>query len=581
MIDGPLRVAKFGISSAISLVDDVLIEQMRKFHSHRAGESYEEIGPRDEDARARRITAYLNLLDRLVRRQVEALQASPFEPGSEITRYFELLPDSPPLRAYREMLATDDPQRRRELQERLRALAVPGTIDVNIMSKGDRDAYRDGQKLPARFSDASAALRGYAQSTLRSSIIFSAGINPRLYGYAAEFDDFLPDAGGALKKKIVLKVSDYHSAVVQGRFLAKRGLWVSEYRVESGLNCGGHAFATKGLLLGPILDEFQRNRESLTDQMHAEYVRSLARQGRVAPSRPQPVRFTVQGGIGTAAENAMLHEVYGVDGTGWGTPFLLVPEVSNVDDEHLAKLRAASNGDVWLSDSSPFGMPFWNLRTSASEEARRRRIAEGRPGSACIKGYVQLFNTEFTSQPICTASRQYQELKLRQLDAQDMSDARRAAMREYVLAKSCICHDLAGGVSRKNGLDPTATPAICCGPGITSFSKIATLEEMVGHIHGRLSLVTDPNRPHMFIRELELYLDFLRRELKSRELGLSSNPPEYFREFKENLLDGIEYYRRFAAFLPEEARGRFIKELETLRETLEAAPLAAISENTH
>ena len=31
-IDTPLRVAKYGISSAISLVDGVLIEQMRKFY---------------------------------------------------------------------------------------------------------------------------------------------------------------------------------------------------------------------------------------------------------------------------------------------------------------------------------------------------------------------------------------------------------------------------------------------------------------------------------------------------------------------------------------------------------------------
>src|SRR5450830_598380 len=81
MIDAPLRVAKYGISSVISLVDDVLIEQMRRFHSENAGEPYEEIGNKDEDARARRITAYLNLLDRLIHRQVESLQASPFEAG--------------------------------------------------------------------------------------------------------------------------------------------------------------------------------------------------------------------------------------------------------------------------------------------------------------------------------------------------------------------------------------------------------------------------------------------------------------------------------------------------------------------
>lgn len=581
MIDAPLRIAKYGISSVISLVDDVLIEQMRKFHCQRAGEPYEEIASGEEDARARRITAYLNLLDRLVGRQVDSLRASPFEPGSEITRYYELLPESPLLGAYREMLATDDPGQRREREQLLRGLAVPGSIDVNIMAKGDRDAYRDGEKLPARFSDASAALRGYAESTLRSSIVFSAGFNPRLYGYMAEFDDFLPDAEGAIKKKIVLKVSDYHSAAVQGRFLAKRGLWVSEYRVESGLNCGGHAFATKGLLLGPILETFQRNKKDLIEQLHNEYCRSLVRRGLPAPSQPHDVRITVQGGIGTAAEDAFLREVYGADGTGWGTPFLLVPEVTNLDDEHLRKLSAVSNGDVYLSDSSPFGMPFWNLRTSASEAARRRRIAEGRPGSICTKGFVKLFNTEFTPQPICTASRQYQQQKLRQLDQEDMSPERREAIRRGILAKSCICHDLAGGATLKLGIDPAAATAVCCGPNITSFSKIATLEEMVGHIYGRLSLVTDPDRPHMFIRELALYLDFLRAEWDKHALELSTNSPDYFREFKENLLEGIDHYRQLAVRLPEETRHRFVKELEALREAVDAAPMTTASRNTH
>ncbi len=43
-IDTPLRVAKYGITSVISLVDDVLIEQMRKLHCRRAEEPCEEIG---------------------------------------------------------------------------------------------------------------------------------------------------------------------------------------------------------------------------------------------------------------------------------------------------------------------------------------------------------------------------------------------------------------------------------------------------------------------------------------------------------------------------------------------------------
>ena len=60
-IDTPLRVARYGISSVISLVDDVLIEQMRKYHCEKAGEPYEEIPRSARDARALRTTAYLDL----------------------------------------------------------------------------------------------------------------------------------------------------------------------------------------------------------------------------------------------------------------------------------------------------------------------------------------------------------------------------------------------------------------------------------------------------------------------------------------------------------------------------------------
>ena len=88
-------------------------------------------------------------------------------------------------------------------------------------------------------------------------------MNPRLYGYIAQFDDFFPNENGYIKKKIILKVSDYRSAVIQGKFLAKKGLWISEYRIESGLNCGGHAFATDGYLMGPILAEFRDRRQGV------------------------------------------------------------------------------------------------------------------------------------------------------------------------------------------------------------------------------------------------------------------------------------------------------------------------------
>ncbi len=571
-IDTPLRVAKYGISSVISLTDDVLIEQMRKYHCRREGEPYEEISARAEDCRASRITAYLNLLDRLVVRQVAALRASPFEAGSEITRYYEMLPETPLKRDYRRMLATRDAQEKLRLEGRLRRGAEPGSIDVNIMSKLDREMYREGQKLPVEFCTAMSALRGYANSSLRSSVVFSAGMNPRLYAYIGRFDDFLPGADGLLKKKVVLKVSDYRSAVIQGKFLAKRKVWVSEYRIESGLNCGGHAFATKGLLMGPILEEFRKKKEELAEQLHRVYTKAL---GTAAPplEQPLPVRFTVQGGIGTAAEDRFLLDYYEMDGTGWGTPFLLVPEATNVDREHLRKLAAATDDDVYLSDSSPMGIPFWNLRNSASEEARRRRIENDRPGASCPKCYLKS-NTEFTEVPICTASRKYQERRLERLPEEGWTAKQLAVVWKQVLAKSCLCQDLAGGATIKDEIDPHATPAICPGPNIVNFSKIASLKEMVSHIYGRMSLLTNSNRPHMLIREIMLYMDCLREEGEKFSLGLLSRTPEYFREFSENLLGGIEYYRHLAEQFVAEERKKFLDELDVLREAIELGLLA-------
>ena len=571
-IDTPLRVAKYGISSVIPLVDDFLVEQVRKFHCEKRGEPYEEISNSNQDARALRITAYLNLVDRLVQQQVEVLQASPFEEGSDITRYFEMLPETRLKQAYNEMLATTDRAAKARMQTDLRQQALPGSIDVNIMTKLDRDIYLDGNKLPAEFADAMAALRGFASSTLNSSVVFSAGINQRLYTYAATFEDFFPDKKGELKKKIILKVSDYRSASVQGRFLAKRGLWVSEYRIESGLNCGGHAFATEGYLLGPVLEEFKEKRQELIESLHATYTKALAGRGWSVNYEPHEVSITVQGGIGTAVENEFLLRYYQLDRTGWGTPFLLVPEVTNVDELHLKKLLAATDSDVYLSDSSPLGVPFWNLRTSASEKTRRQHIREGKPGSPCVKGAARL-NTEFTDIPICPASRAYIKLKVQHLQEEGLSAEQLAATKESVLSKSCICHDLGGGTALNYGIDPGATPSICCGPGIVDFTKISTLEEMVAHIYGRLSLLSNKQRPHMFIRELMLYIDHLRKETKNFSLELSMRPPGYFHKFKDNLLAGIEYYQRLAGQFIEEQREPFLAALEALLDDIDGLAL--------
>ena len=69
-VDSPTKVARFGISSVVSIIEDDLIEKMRKFHCAKSGVEYLPIKTSEFDYRAKRITAYLNLIDKIVAKQV-------------------------------------------------------------------------------------------------------------------------------------------------------------------------------------------------------------------------------------------------------------------------------------------------------------------------------------------------------------------------------------------------------------------------------------------------------------------------------------------------------------------------------
>ena len=293
-IDTPVKVAHYGISSVISLVDDILVERMRKFYSEKLNLPFTPITEKEEDHRARRITEYLNLMDKMVSEKFAALKHSINAKGEELHKYIEMLPDLSEIKQKFHDFVEHNTMKE-DIAHWIDADLHPGSIDVNIMTKLDKENYKNGEKLPNEFNDAHAALRGYANSTLCSSIVFSAGMNPRLYGYIEKFDDFYPDENGYIKKKIILKVSDYRSAIIQGKFLAKKGLWVSEYRIESGLNCGGHAFATDGYLMGPILEEFKTNRESLIQTTYEMFAGALKNKKRPVPSSPLPIKITAAG----------------------------------------------------------------------------------------------------------------------------------------------------------------------------------------------------------------------------------------------------------------------------------------------
>ncbi|MCD0489238.1 hypothetical protein LPB86_13440 [Pedobacter sp. MC2016-14] len=544
-IDTPLKVARYGISSVVSIVDDELTERMRKFHCEANKLEYIFIG-KEDDGRAKRITAYLNLLSALVRKQFEVLRLQQFHPGEEIHTYFELLPDTSRLKSiYLHMMKMEDGEEKTCLQDELRRQMKMGSIDVNIMSKVDKINYAANHEAMGNdFTDALAAMRGFAKSSLQSSVVISAGLNPRLYTYMEQCRDFYPDKKGIIYKHIILKVSDFRSALIQAKMLAKKGLWVSEFRIESGLNCGGHAFATEGMLMGPILEEFKEKRSELRNELLTIYQAALLAK-EFKPVAAPVIKITAQGGIGTAEEHQFLISHYQLDAAGWGSPFLLVPETTNVDEQTMEALTDATADDYYVSNSSPLGVLFNNFRKSTMEQLRMERIEKGRPGSPCTKKFLST-NTEFTEKPICTASREYQNLKIKQLNSLALEPAQHQEQYAAITEKICLCEGLCAAAYLKNGvLKPRESKAvsICPGPNLAYFSGIYTLKEMVGHIYGRVNLLDEVSRPNLFINELQLYIEYLKKDIAAQLNTFTEKKSKYFVKFAEQLQQGIAYYK--------------------------------------
>ncbi|MEE1944578.1 hypothetical protein VRU48_05630 [Pedobacter sp. KR3-3] len=545
-IDTPLKVAKYGISSVVSIVDDELIERMRAYYAQKQGKPYVAIKKEAPNSRSQRITAYLNMMDEEVNKQFAELKQQEFEPGTDICRYFELLPEESQLKqGYELFMDYPEGERKTIFKNLLKKQLQLGAIDVNIMAKVDKANFNQNDEYTGdENTDALAALRGFAESSLNSSVILSAGMNPRLYSYIENFADFFPDINGQLKKKLILKVSDFRSAFIQAKFLAKKGLWVSEFRIESGLNCGGHAFATEGFLLGPILEEFKQKRQMMFEELYQLYVLALQEKG-ISHIQLPVQKLSVQGGIGTAKENEFLLKHYQLDATGWGSPFLLVPEVTNVDEQTLQQLADSTESDFYLSGSSPLGVPFNNFKQSSIDMQRLERIQKGRPGSPCTKKYL-CSNTEFTKDPICTASRAYQHLKLNELKAMALPVKEYEERFEQITEKACLCEGLTSSVYLKNKMlkpKESKAVAICPGPNLAYFSKIYSLEAMVGHIYGKTDLLASVKRPHFFIKELNLYIAYLQAELQMQLKEFNEKKQNQLQRFKNQLLSGIDYYK--------------------------------------
>lgn len=547
-IDSPIRVAQYGISSVISIIDDEILEKMKNFYNKKFNLDYLGISIKTEDYRAKRITAYLDMVDDIVNEKFESFKQEISKNKESLKDFITMLPNTSDLKNSLQNLISQKDNWSTQIRSFIESNLKPGSIDVNIMTKVDKDNYHKNEQLPVMYNDAHASLRGFAKSKLSSSMVLSAGMNPRLYSYMEEFEDFFPDENGTIKKKIILKVSDFRSAMIQGNFLAKKGLWVSEYRIESGLNCGGHAFATEGMLLGPIMEEFKQKKQELIQSAHALMITALEQKGKPVVSQPLEMKITVQGGVGTSEEHDFLLHNYQVDSVGWGSPFLLVPEATSVDTETRNLLLRSKEQDFYLSNISPLGVPFNTVRGTSNQILKQQKEARGKYGSSCPKKLLAL-SKEYSPEGTCTASRKYQDIKLKELEAEreTLTSQEFDQRKSLITDKACLCVGLVNSAYMEQNLEIKGEKqgvVICPGPNIAFFDKEVSLSEMVQHIYGNANILSDTHRPNMFINELKMYVDYLKKEITDSSLQVTQSQTKKWNTFKKNILEGIAYYHQ-------------------------------------
>ena len=565
-VDSPIRVAPFGISSVISLVDDGLLEEYRMAYAEREGV---DVGA-PEHERVGRIRAYLDFVAREVECRFEALQAlrirgglqPQFSTGSasgpnDKDRYFLMLPaDSPLLREYEQVCAKQG-MARIGAEVNLTSKMEVGEIQANIMvNLNHMDAALD-------------AVQGFATSKIRGSLVLSAGINLGVFEELAKHECFFRHDGVAPAKKIILKVSDYRSALTQGRYLAKKGLEVYEYRIESGVNCGGHAFCSAHGLLPDVLKEFVERKQELFEATRKEIEkfaeRGMAKEGDTGKTSARdivetfakivppsaPARITAQGGLCTAEEVSQVISI-GADGVGVGTPFLMVPQATSCDRDTRRRLATATPADVRLSHASPLGIPFMNLLTSTAAELCREKMKrmqfDGDFGFPCTQHYL-CRNVPGFDHPICMASREYVRHRLAEIDAletaelktlENATEAETRGVREKcnawrleTLERECICRFLGNAgreelrernpslhydnreiaAARSQNPLKRGPVTICPGPNIAYFDREYTLLEMIQHLYGTGPCLTPADKPHAFDIERKLLEEFLKKSI--------------------------------------------------------------------
>jgi hypothetical protein len=157
-------------------------------------------------------------------------------------------------------------------------------------------------------------------------------------------------------------------------------------------------------------------------------------------------------------------------------------------------------------------------------------------------------NKEYTDTKICTASQKFQKIEIEKLNAIEIDKTTYNKRFQNIVKKSCLCVGLANAALLEKNIDSKGTEqgvSICPGPNIAYFDKQVSLKKMTQHIYGKINIIGQQNRPHMFVKELEMYIKYFQEKI----IDFSKNPTKKQITFHKNLMDGIQYYQNLFEYL--------------------------------
>jgi hypothetical protein len=199
-----------------------------------------------------------------------------------------------------------------------------------------------------------------------------------------------------------------------------------------------------------------------------------------------------------------------------------------------------------MSDVSPLGVIFNNVRGNGMDLKKEAQNKAGKYGFPCTKKYLAL-NPVPEKQTICTASKEYQRDKIKELKEQNLNEMEFEKQLSKITDKACLCNGLTASTLMANDLDVKmegTAVSICPGPNLAYFSSLYSLKRMVDHIYGRANVMERTDRPNFFVKEINMYIEYLGGKLEETVKPITDKQKKYFVTFYDNMEKGVEYYKQ-------------------------------------